>query len=78
MGIWDFFTPDAGQKRRQWLNQNVNAPVDEAMRYYLGAGNSVPQIAGLLAEGSPVASIDRAGTSILRKCFYLIAPLRSA
>ena len=63
MGIWDFFTPDAGQKRRQWLNQNMNAPVDEAMRYYLGAGNSVPQIAGLLAEGSPVASIDRAGTS---------------
>jgi hypothetical protein len=63
MGIWDFFTPDAGQKRRQWLNQNVNAPVDEAMRYYLGAGNSVPQIAGLLAEGSPVASIDRAGTN---------------
>jgi hypothetical protein len=63
MGIWDFFTPDAGQKRRQWLNQNMNAPVDEAMRYYLGAGNSMPQIAGLLAEGSPVASIDRAGTS---------------
>ena len=63
MGIWDFFTPDAGQKRRQWLNQSVNAPIDEAMRYYLGAGNSVPQIAGLLADGSPVASIDRAGTS---------------
>jgi hypothetical protein len=63
MGIWDFFTPDAGQKRRQWLNQNMNAPIDEAMRYYLGAGNSVPQIAGLLADGSPVASIDRAGTS---------------
>jgi hypothetical protein len=41
MGIWDFFTPDAGQKRRQWLNQNMNAPIDEAMRYYLGAGNSV-------------------------------------
>ena len=63
MGIWDFFTPDAGQKRRQWLNQNMNAPIDEALRYYLGAGNSMPQIAGLLAEGSPVASIDRAGTS---------------
>jgi hypothetical protein len=63
MGILDIFTADAGQKRRQWLNQNVNAPVDEAMRYYLGAGNSIPQIAGLLAEGSPVASIDRAGTN---------------
>jgi hypothetical protein len=63
MGIWDIFTPDAGQKRRQWLNQSINAPIDDALRYYLGAGNSVPQIAGLLADGSPVASIDRAGTS---------------
>ena len=62
MGIWDIFTPDAGQKRRQWLNQNVDTPINKALSYYMGAGNSLPQALGLLADSNPIAGLDRAGT----------------
>ena len=62
MGIWDIFTPDAGQKRRQWLNQNVDTPINKALSYYMGAGNSLPQALGLLADSNPISGLDRAGT----------------
>jgi len=62
MGIWDIFTPDAGQKRRQWLNQNLDTPINKALSYYMGAGNSLPQALGLLADSNPIAGLDRAGT----------------
>jgi hypothetical protein len=55
MGILDFFSPEAGQERRQWLNRQEDT-VENALRGYLGpAANpimSAAQIAGLLSPGA--------------------------
>jgi hypothetical protein len=55
MGILDFFSPEAGQERRQWLNRQEDT-VENALRGYLGPAAdpimSAAQIAGLLSPGA--------------------------
>ena len=36
MGLWDFFTPEEGQKRRKWLETKMDELVAEPMNYFLG------------------------------------------
>lgn len=36
MGLWDFFTPEEGQKRRKWLESKLDEFVAEPVNYFLG------------------------------------------
>jgi len=57
MDLMSFFTPESGQRRRQWLESTL-APVGEAARYYLGPtglperAGAAAQLAGLLSPGA--------------------------
>jgi hypothetical protein len=58
-GIAGFFSPEAGQRRTQWLN-GVNDQIAEAARYYLGP-TGIPQraagLGSLAAMFSPAADV---------------------
>ena len=60
MGVLDFFSPEARQGNRRWLDEQ-DAKISEALRYYFGAGTQVPQQIGLMADSTPSAAVDRAG-----------------
>ena len=62
MGIFDALLGN-GQDRRKWLKENIDQPLSEAARYYLGAGNSTPQIMGLASEINPVTGLERSATA---------------
>ena len=64
MGIFDYFTPEARRGNREWLDSQ-NAAISEALRYYLGP-TGIPERLGLLAESTPTAGIERAGTESSR------------
>lgn len=36
MGLWDFLTPEEGQKRRKWLDSKMDELVAEPMNYFFG------------------------------------------
>jgi len=59
MSIWDYFTPEAGQARRQWLEGQADGLltyVPPELRPWLGIAN----------ELNPVTSMERAGSSARR------------
>ncbi len=58
MGLMDFFSHDAGQKRRKWLDQTLG----ENMHYYLG-GTGLDDRAAALSELNPVRGMENAGTA---------------
>jgi hypothetical protein len=60
--IWDYISPtgEGSQARSNWLRENVDQPISEAARYYLGAGTGVPNLLGLLADGTPSSGLGRA------------------
>lgn len=64
MGIFDYFTPEARRGNREWLDSQ-NAAISEALRYYLGP-TGIPDRLGLLAESTPTAGLERAGTESSR------------
>ena len=64
MGILDYFTPEARRGNREWLDSQ-NAAISEALRYYLGP-TGIPDRLGLLAESTPTAGLERAGTESSR------------
>ena len=64
MGIFDYFTPEARRGNREWLDSQ-NAAISEALRYYLGP-TGIPERLGLLAESTPTAGLERAGTESSR------------
>ena len=64
MGILDYFTPEARRGNREWLDSQ-NAAISEALRYYLGP-TGIPERLGLLAESTPTAGLERAGTESSR------------
>ena len=64
MGILDYFTPEARRGNREWLDSQ-NAAIAEALRYYLGP-TGIPDRLGLLAESTPTAGLERAGTESSR------------
>lgn len=64
-GIADFFSPAAGQRRRAWLD-GVDGKINEALRYYLGAGGvdqRVGAAANLAQMFSPGADVMDATTA---------------
>ena len=60
--LWDYISPTGkgSQDRSNWLRENVDQPISEAARYYLGAGTGVPNLLGLLADGTPSSGLGRA------------------
>jgi hypothetical protein len=60
--LWDYISPTGkgSQDRSNWLRENVDQPISEAARYYLGAGNSVPNLLSMFTEGTPTESFGRA------------------
>lgn len=54
MGISDFFTPEAGQRRTQWLNAQEQHLAD-ALNYYLGP-TGIPQRLGAAAQVGAILS----------------------
>jgi GNAT superfamily N-acetyltransferase len=60
--LWDYISPtgEGSQARSNWLRENVDQPISEAARYYLGAGTGVPNLLGLLADGTPSSGLGRA------------------
>ena len=60
--IWDYISPtgEGSQARSKWLRDNVDQPISEAARYYLGAGTGVPSLLDLAADGTPSAGLGRA------------------
>jgi hypothetical protein len=60
--IWDYISPtgEGSQARSKWLRENVDQPISEAARYYLGAGTGVPSLLDLAADGTPSAGLGRA------------------
>jgi len=49
VSLAEFLSPEAGQRRTRWLNDKLDAGYG-TLRYYLGAGNSLPQGAAGLAR----------------------------
>jgi hypothetical protein len=60
--LWDYISPTGkgSQDRSNWLRENVDQPISEAARYYLGAGTGVQNLLGLLADGTPSSGLGRA------------------
>lgn len=60
--IWDYISPtgEGSQARSKWLRDNVDQPISEAARYYLGAGTGVPSLLDLAADGTPSSGLGRA------------------
>jgi len=60
--LWDYISPtgEGSQSRSNWLRENVDQPISEAARYYLGAGTGVPNLLGLLTDGTPSSGLGRA------------------
>ena len=55
-----FFSREAGQQRRQWLDDQFS-PLAEAFRYYLGAGTGLPERVNAVNEVlNPVVGIEDA------------------
>lgn len=65
MGLMDFFTPEAGQERRRWLD-NQEAALAEALRYYLGP-TGIPERLGVANEMlNPVVGMQRSAAATNR------------
>ncbi len=77
MGILDFFSPEAGQSRRRWLNEQEKA-FGDALAYYLGPAAGPVQSAGLLAgymtPGADMMDASNAG----RELFNADTPMDAA
>jgi hypothetical protein len=60
--LWDYISPtgEGSQARSNWLRENVDQPISDAARYYLGARTGVPNLLGLLADGTPSSGLGRA------------------
>ena len=60
--IWDYISSSGSgsQNRSKWLRDNIDQPISEAARYYLGAGNSIPNLLSMVTEGTPTESLGRA------------------
>lgn len=64
-GIADFFSPEAGQRRRSWLD-GIDAQVNEGLRYFLGPSGLDRRVgagANLAAMLSPGADMMDAATA---------------
>lgn len=65
MGILDFFSPEAGQDRRRWLDSQ-EAALAEALRYYLGP-TGIPERLGVANEMlNPVVGLQRSAAATNR------------
>lgn len=65
MGILDFFSPEAGQDRRRWLDDQ-EAALAEALRYYLGP-TGIPDRLGAANEMlNPVVGLQRSAAATNR------------
>ena len=65
MGLMDFFTPEAGQDRRRWLDSQ-EAALAEALRYYLGP-TGIPERLGVANEMlNPVVGLQRSAAATNR------------
>ena len=65
MGLMDFFTPEAGQERRRWLDSQ-EAALAEALRYYLGP-TGIPERLGVANEMlNPVVGLQRSAAATNR------------
>ncbi len=71
MGISDFFTPEAGQRRTQWL-YGVGDQIGETADYYLGPTGipervgALAQIAGMFSPGADVVDANDASGRLMR------------
>jgi len=59
MGIMDFFSQEAGQGRRKWLDGQTQ-DVLEALQFYAGPSVDVESTAGLLSMFNPVQDVGEA------------------
>lgn len=65
MGLMDFFTLEAGQERRRWLDSQ-EAALAEALRYYLGP-TGIPERLGVANEMlNPVVGMQRSAAATNR------------
>jgi len=55
--LWEFLSPEAGQKRRAWLDETIGGAVEYA------TPPEMRQLLGLASEVNPVVSMERAGTA---------------
>lgn len=59
MGLLDFFSNEAGQGRRKWMDDQTK-DVLEALQFYAGPGVDVESTAGLLSMFNPVQDVGEA------------------
>lgn len=65
MGLMDFFSPEAGQDRRRWLDSQ-EAALAEALQYYLGP-TGIPERLGVANEMlNPVVGLQRSAAATNR------------
>lgn len=70
-GIAEFFSPEAGQRRRAWLD-GIDSQVSEAARYYLGP-TGIPErvgaaatVAGMFSPGADVMDAATASGDLMK------------